>query len=196
MHRRNNSEISFFTVESLAQIFDDDEEHNPISLHRQEDNRREEQQLIQTFQSCSQQCHQRRLSVSPYYQEIPLSIQKIHHDKSGDGDEESLISPLGDNESVDNESVFHFDENTRQLPRHQNRTKQKSRMHDKHKSSSSLLDDWSDANKVIIAKDLVLPPEPNGTYMPKSKVFKESLTKEDKNSIALEGWVRRRDVLK
>ena len=108
-----------------------------------------------------QQVRERKLGISPSYEVVPETIQKVRRPRENN-DDESLISPLADD---DNNSFFRSDETA--------------------KSSYSLLDDWCQSK---VAKRLVLPPEPNGTYMPKSSLFKEHADGSHGNC-CLEGWV-------
>lgn len=131
---RRTNSTSTFTANSLAQIFD---VRSPLQ--------------------------ERQLNISPSFQVVPYTISKIAQSYRHP-DDESLISPLGDDVNDEN-SVFNFD----------------------NELNKDIFYQWK--NHVKIAEKAVLPSEPDGVYMPKSKIFKESLDKRQ-GSCCLEGWVR------
>lgn len=130
---RRTNSTSTFTANSLAQIFD--------------------------FRSPLQE---RQLNISPTYQVVPKTISKVSRSKRY-ADNESLISPLGDD--GDDVTTFSFDQNF----------------------SKDLLHEWSDHVKVA-EDDVLLPPEPDGIYMPRSQIFKDEFSRGHEQS-CLEGWV-------
>ena len=132
-HRRTNSTTTF-TANSLAQIFN---VNSPLQ--------------------------ERHLNVSPTYQVVPQTISKISRAKRNIADDESLVSPLGndDDESV---TAFNFDDGL----------------------ARNVFHEWS--NHVKVAREVVLPPEPAGVYLPNSNVFKEDVNGRHMGS-CLEGWV-------
>ena len=173
LHRRKNS-TSIFTVESLAKIFHGDEKSNNCNNYSQH-----YQPINQQGQQPHDQRRSRSNSLSSHYLAIPDTIRKIHRER----DEESLISPLGDEDCEGDSTVSAF-----QFPDIQQWCH-----HDRQKNIStySLIDDLSKYRQV---KGIVLPPEPNGVYMPKSTVFEDDCDSNDYNSrfrndSTLQGWV-------
>lgn len=135
-HRRRQRSTSTFTADSLKQIFELD----------------------------TQQKHGRELKISSSYKIVPKTISNMSHEyKENMNDDQSLISPLADDD--DNKSFFRLDD---------------------PKLENSLHDEWS--NNTRIAEEVILPPEPSGIYMPKSSVFKEDIDN-GYGDCCLEGWV-------
>ena len=186
MHRRRNS-TSIFTVDSLAQIFQNDNINNDNNNNDNTNIRNETQQ-----QQHHRQYYRKKLNVSASYEVIPDTIRKIRRrvDNGDDDDDQSLISPLGDND--DNSCFFqsndvHGERSTNGSLVLRNRLDSCDSSIMRRASTFLLTTNKSDVyqpNDEVID----LPPEPKGTYMPTSSVFKQDI--EDGHcGCSLEGWV-------
>mmetsp|Transcript_9995 Transcript_9995/g.12677 ORF Transcript_9995/g.12677 Transcript_9995/m.12677 type:complete len:1018 (+) Transcript_9995:194-3247(+) len=107
----------------------------------------------------------RQLSISSLIEIVPETIRKIDYDPNYNDDKD--ISPL----AIDDDDPVFFEDN---IP---------------GRKDSNTLHDWSDDwEKEEVVENIMVPPEPNGTYLPKSSAFKEDGNGRHQNS-CLEGWL-------